>query len=75
MPAKLTKITSPLPTDLDDQLERIAKATGLKKSLLIRVALERQLPEIERNGITFPATNKITEQPEVAYVAGAGGGK
>ncbi len=58
------KITAPIPTALDERLERIAKATGLKKSLLIRAALERQLPEIERNGITFPATNKLTDQPQ-----------
>ena len=69
MPASFTKITSPIPTELDVQLERIAKATGLKKSLLIRAALERQLPEIERNGITFPATNKLIDQPEAAAMA------
>ena len=67
-----TKVTTPLPVDLDAQLERIAKATGLKKSLLIRAALERQLPEIERNGITFPATHKLADQPEAAAAAGAG---
>ena len=53
-----TKVTTPLPVDLDAKLERIAKATGLKKSLLIRAALERQLPDIEQNGITFPPTDK-----------------
>ena len=62
MPATLeTKITAPIPTALDERLERIAQATGLKKSLLIRAALERQLPEIERNGITFPPTGGASE--------------
>lgn len=69
MPATFNKITSPIPTELDVQLERIAKATGLKKSLLIRVALERQLPEIERNGITFPPTHALVDLPEAAAVA------
>lgn len=67
MPATLdTKITTPIPVALDERLDRISKATGLKKSLLIRAALERQLPEIERNGITFPPTNGPTDKPEAA---------
>ena len=61
-----TKITAPIPTDLDERLERIAAATGLKKALLIRAALERQIPDIERNGITFPATNTLTDNREAA---------
>ena len=66
MTALETKITSPIPKALDERLERISKATGLKKSLLIRAALERQLPEIERNGITFPAIHPLTDNREAA---------
>ena len=70
MPATLlTKITAPIPTVLDARLERIAKATGLKKSLLIRAALERQLPDIEENGITFPATHALSDQTGVTAAA------
>ena len=64
-----TKITAPIPTELDDRLERIAAATGLKKSLLIRAALERQLPEIERNGITFPATGAQPDKPKAVALS------
>ena len=73
---KAAKVNSPIPAELDARLDRIAAATGLKKALLIRAALERQLPDIEKNGITFPPLiqrDKPEASAAVAAHAHAGG--
>ncbi len=67
------KISTTIPPELTARLKKIAKATGLKVPLLVRAALERQLPDIERNGITFPPIHR--DDAKATAAAGEEGGR
>ena len=61
-----SKLNTPISAELNARLEKIAKATGLKVPLLVRGALERQLPDIEKNGITFPPARRDNAETSAA---------